>query len=1602
MEETLVVKDSFSFEPSGIQENTATFTVTNGVVQNLQTGALLSETSFKGKPFLKSLCSTVNFTRPTFCPVGSTVTLSGWLQPPAMGNIRFFITCTDMVSFYIGDTLVLENTIPQPKSTISQFYTFSTTDYQPIRLTWKTKSIDSRLLLEWSSMTFSRTIVSSNAFAMSADGNGSFSDLLVCGDLKVKKIESESLESKQVSTDVLRVGNKLLVGNPTTNYTLDYIGGNDNAIELAPNTGNATLTIQGETSSLKLGSTSIMDNSTSTLFSVNKAFSLNIASENMLTMSPTSVSSSVPFQLQGLTSSSLQTGSLESTVSSLGVSSAESIAVSGNSQLGGLSVLKQNNNLFLGLDSTFTTGGWESTTSDTFLISKQDGNLAFSLSTNPTVTWNTILHMDNLGNVIFGGHGSVFGSTLSSQMIIGGQGISILQGGDIQFGSLILNKDGFKDILTWTPNLVSLSKSTTIAGTLTVSSDVTIGGNLILGTNLSTPFLTAGGLEVSGSSSFQAMTSSSIACETLFLDSFLIWGNTGFAPPSKSVRSEGTKLVLFPSLSPSTCDFAIGVDKGSMWSSVQNRVGKFTWYAGDLVLCDMSDVAFHYRNQVILGVDDYNNGTLQLLGSQSTLTLSNWKLQVCQDETLTIGDNTTLTPSGELTLSGLVTINLVADTTTMNSLTTSTLSVAGNGLSCVDGSFLIQGQGSSLSLGASIVLSTSCLNIMSMMTLDESGLSVLQGQLHAPLIKSDHMTTTTLTSGIATLGDTTVADLFSTSVSISGHTLTGDLNGLITTSNLKVARLEAGDTRVINLTASTAHLDSIIVGHTGIITLRNITDYPVWYYLGAIIDFIHVTIYEISATTQAHFSLDKTYHTFSGVPVCQAVLVGTEVFLELPAERSCCITTQGTLYVPTLTSEVPSPPFYSTLSSPDLLGVFTDLSSSTLQVSGGLTSEMIATGNVVCSSITSQDDLSFDVAGSTALTIGKTLTFEGNLVSTTADFGTLAQPVGNMFSSSLSTGQLESKRFMTNSCLVSQLETDSLTVAGSLFDMSSGHLSLSHGLTSTFVNSNKLNIGRGTLGLLFSVTGQVNLQDETPASFSVFEAPIVSGIVHPDCSTVDILGAPSSDSLSLRVSSGKVLFNSDLIVQGNTILGHLVTDNLVTSSISSENNLNFNATLVTVPGGLTVSGTTNLGSVVATSLSTPLIAVDTFQVTSSSISLGLTNITPHELTFGNHFQVDSLGNTKVTSLTTGAIVVSSPSRLDFVGTSVTNGGLLIATRTAPYVIDTDVTDSNRGLTLLSNTGAVSLCMRNTSDSSYWDMIVEDSGDKRLLFQETRSSGVSKSWFSIDSETGLTRIEGAALIKSAIIRDSLQVGTLAQITFQEGDVTSIFCNSSNSANSKIGLSLQNDTLNGGVMFLNSSNKTTDGGASCMTLRNNIGNLRLQSQGAGLTFITGGGAVFDATVPVAVTCTVDAISNSMGALSVAGGLAVSKSVNVGGDIIGSGNLGSPTNKFGAVYLTSQPIVESSLVYKSHIQEIACAMDTINEVKAYTFKSRDNSERSFGFIAEEMAEVVKGTCVVPDVGIRYAELVPLLWKGLQEQQVQINELQNIILSLSKHEHM
>jgi hypothetical protein len=79
------------------------------------------------------------------------------------------------------------------------------------------------------------------------------------------------------------------------------------------------------------------------------------------------------------------------------------------------------------------------------------------------------------------------------------------------------------------------------------------------------------------------------------------WNTEGVSTPSFTTRSVGTKLTLYPTLSGSAVDYAIGINSGVLWNSIPANDGGqyFKWYGGQTEVASLSGTGIFTATRLI-------------------------------------------------------------------------------------------------------------------------------------------------------------------------------------------------------------------------------------------------------------------------------------------------------------------------------------------------------------------------------------------------------------------------------------------------------------------------------------------------------------------------------------------------------------------------------------------------------------------------------------------------------------------------------------------------------------------------------------------------------------------------------------------------------------------------------------------------------------------------------------------------------------------------------------------------------------------------------------------------------------------------------------------
>ena len=150
---------------------------------------------------------------------------------------------------------------------------------------------------------------------------------------------------------------------------------------------------------------------------------------------------------------------------------------------------------------------------------------------------------------------------------------------------------------------------------------------------------------------------------------WLQWNTAGVAAPAFTTRSSGTKMVLYPLVSGSAVDYALGVEGNHMWYSVPTSgTDGFKWYTGTTNIMTANAAGLNLNTRALSGVTTAAMGnttitgfanvssTLQVGGVATFAANANFDSGVLFADAVNnrVGVNTT-TPGSALDVRGVIT-----------------------------------------------------------------------------------------------------------------------------------------------------------------------------------------------------------------------------------------------------------------------------------------------------------------------------------------------------------------------------------------------------------------------------------------------------------------------------------------------------------------------------------------------------------------------------------------------------------------------------------------------------------------------------------------------------------------------------------------------------------------------------------------------------------------------------------------------------------------------------------------------------------------------------------------------------------------------------------
>jgi hypothetical protein len=180
---------------------------------------------------------------------------------------------------------------------------------------------------------------------------------------------------------------------------------------------------------------------------------------------------------------------------------------------------------------------------------------------------------------------------------------------------------------------------------------------------------------------------------------------SGVAAPAFTTRSAGTKIVLYPQVGSAAVDYAIGIESGTMWSSVATTAQQFLWYGGTTVAMTLSGTGTLTATSFAGAHNGTVGATTPSTGVFTTLTSTDNR-----DTVYAAGATTgTITPNAAngnvqtITLTGSITLNALASPVSGQSITLIVKQPASGGPYTLTSTMLFAGGFKTLSTAANAI-----------------------------------------------------------------------------------------------------------------------------------------------------------------------------------------------------------------------------------------------------------------------------------------------------------------------------------------------------------------------------------------------------------------------------------------------------------------------------------------------------------------------------------------------------------------------------------------------------------------------------------------------------------------------------------------------------------------------------------------------------------------------------------------------------------------------------------------------------------------------------------------------------------------------------------
>jgi len=492
-----------------------------------------------------------------------------------------------------------------------------------------------------------------------------------------------------------------------------------------------------------------------------------------------------------------------------------------------------------------------------------------------------------------------------------------------------------------------------------------------------------------------------------------------------------------------------------------------------------------------------------------------------------------------------------------------------------------------------------------------------------------------------------------------------------------------------------------------------------------------------------------------------------------------------------------------------------------------------------------------------------------NLIASSGNLININSTNGNLINATI-TNLITSSYNSTNGNLINATITNLIASSGNLININSTNSNLINSTITNLINTNISSINLNSSNGSFINNTITNLLTTNISSSTL------------NTSNGSLINSTITNLINTNISS--INFNSSNGNFTNLTVGNMVTNNVSIGTLSATNGVFTNLSV----GNLITNIVTNISSVTATLTSATITNLQTTNITGNNgvfTNLSVGNLITPNISSANA----TLTSATITDLITTNIISDTLS-LNKLNINNSNGsishfnylGTSINYIRGETIIDAKV---NINSSLIVSGSITTASLLATSSISTGQLQVSNISSSTLNVSGSTTIGTLRFNSGFTSQLQTTSLTTTSL---------LATGNVNVLSNVNGPPTNLIIKNTNSGSSAYTImGIHNNNDSGLFLFLNSSTRSVDGGTNTATIRNDIGQLRLQN-GSSQSTITLNGTTTTISGSLIINSNTNANGGTTsGALVVTGGIGSSGlsyfsqlNVNNGGS---SNNLG-----------------------------------------------------------------------------------------------------------------